>query len=201
MPRCNEPDIVFSERDARSVRQPHDDLLVIMLRMEEFNIHWVLVDNGSLADIIYLPAFQQMKLSKERIRPFISPLVSFTRDKVIPKGVVKLTIIVGTYPMQASKEIDFLMVDCPSTYNVILGRPTLNKLKVATLTYYIKVKFPTAHGIREIRGDQVLTRECYQAALALRKNHTWMIDKPKPIPEPSEVPRRLRSSLEIRSRS
>ena len=159
------------------------------------------MDNGSLADIIYLPAFQQMKLSKERIRPFISPLVSFTRDKVIPKGVVKLTIIVGTYPMQASKEIDFLMVDCPSTYNVILGRPTLNKLKVATLTYYIKVKFPTAHGIREIRGDQVLTRECYQAALALGKNHTWMIDEPKPIPEPSEVPRRLRSSLEIRSRS
>ena len=103
MPRCNEPDIIFSERDARSVRQPHDDLLVIMLRMEEFNIHWVLVDNGSLADIIYLPAFQQMKLSKERIRPFISPLVSFTRDKVIPKGVVKLTIIVGTYPMQVFK--------------------------------------------------------------------------------------------------
>ena len=137
MPRCNEPNIVFFERDARSVRQPHDDLLVIMLRMEEFNIHWVLVDNGSLADIIYLPAFQQMKLSKERIRPFISPLVSFTRDKVIPKGVVKLTIIVGTYPMQVSKEIDFLMVDCPSTYNVILGRPTLNKLKAATLTYYI----------------------------------------------------------------
>ena len=108
-----------------------------MLRMEEFNIHWVLVDNGSLADIIYLPAFQQMKLSKERIRTFISPLVSFTRDKVIPKGVVKLTIIVGTYPMQVFKEIDFLMVDCPSTYNVILGRPTLNKLKAATLTYYI----------------------------------------------------------------
>ena len=201
MPRCNEPDIVFSERDARSVRQPHDDLLVIMLRMEEFNIHWVLVDNGSLADIIYLPAFQQMKLSKERIRPFISPLVSFTRDKVIPKGVVKLTIIVGTYPMQVFKEIDFLMVDFPSTYNVILGRPTLNKLKAATLTYYIKVKFPTAHSIREIRGDQVLIKECYQAALALRKNHTWMIDEPKPIPEPSEMPQRLRSSLEIRSRS
>ena len=70
---------------------------------------------------------QQMKLSKERLQPFTSSLVSFTGDRVIPKSVVKLTIITGTYPEQVSKEIDFLVVDCPSTYNVILGRPTLNK--------------------------------------------------------------------------
>ena len=164
--RCSEPDITFSEKDTSGIRQPHDDPLVIMLRMEEFNIHWVLVDNGSLADIIYLPTFQQMKLSKEKLRPFTSPLVSFIRDNVIPKGVVKLTIIAGTYPAQFSKEIDFLKVDCPSTYNVILRRPTLNKLKAATSTYYLKMKFPATHGIGEIRGDQVLARECYQAALA-----------------------------------
>ncbi|XP_023887835.2 uncharacterized protein LOC111999963 [Quercus suber] len=52
-PRCNELDIFFSE-DTYGVKQPHDDPLVIMLRMEEFNIYRVLVDNGSLADIIYL---------------------------------------------------------------------------------------------------------------------------------------------------
>ena len=92
-----------------------------MLRMEEFNMHQVLIDNGSSVDIIYLPAFQQMKLNKERLRPFTSPLVSFIGDRVIPKGVVKLTIITSTYPAQVSKEIDFLVVDCPSTYNVIIG--------------------------------------------------------------------------------
>lgn len=71
--------------------------MVIMLKMEEFNMHRVLVDNGSSADIIYLLAFQQMKLNKERLQPFTSLLISFTRDRVIPKGIVKLTIIVGTY--------------------------------------------------------------------------------------------------------
>ena len=39
MPRNDEPDIVFSERDSCNIRQPHDDPLVIMLRVEEFNIH------------------------------------------------------------------------------------------------------------------------------------------------------------------
>ena len=58
MPKNDEPDIVFLERDGRSIRQPHDDPLVIMLRVEELNIHWVLIDNGSSVDIIYLPAFQ-----------------------------------------------------------------------------------------------------------------------------------------------
>ena len=62
--RCSVPDIVFSKKDAHGVRQPHDNPLVIMLRMEEFNMHQVLVDNGSSANIIYLPTFQQMKLNK-----------------------------------------------------------------------------------------------------------------------------------------
>ena len=52
MPRNDELDIVFLERDGRVIRKPHDDPLVIMLRVEEFNIHWVLIDNKSSADII-----------------------------------------------------------------------------------------------------------------------------------------------------
>ena len=42
----------FSEEDAREVKQPHDDLLVIMIMIEGFNTRKVLVDNGSSADII-----------------------------------------------------------------------------------------------------------------------------------------------------
>ena len=72
MLKNDEPNIIFSERDGSGIKQPHDDPLVIMLRVEEFNIHRVLIDNGSSANIIYLPAFQQMKLDKKRIRPFTS---------------------------------------------------------------------------------------------------------------------------------
>ena len=132
-----------------------------------------------------------MKLDKKRIRPFSSPLVSFTGDRIVPRGIVTLFVIVGTYPTQVTKEIDFLIVDCPSTYNIILGRPALNRLKVVTSTYHLKVKFLIAHGVGEIRGDQVLARECYQAALALGENHTWVINEPKPIPKPSETPQEV----------
>ena len=161
MPKNDKSNIDFSERDGHNIRQPHDDLLVIMLKVEELNIHRVLIDNRSSTDIIYLPAFQQMKLDKKRIRPFTSPLVNFTGDRIVPRGIVTLIVIAGTYPAQVTKEVDFLIVDCPSTYNIILGRPALNRLRIATSTYYLKVKFPTGHGVGEIRGDQVLAKECY----------------------------------------
>ena len=88
----------FNEKDARGVKQPHNNPLVIMLTIEGFNTKRILVDNGSSANIIYLPAFQQLKLDPGRLRPFDSPLVSFSGDRVYPKGIVTLTVTVETYP-------------------------------------------------------------------------------------------------------
>ena len=149
--------------------------MAIVLNIEGFNIKRILVDNGSSADIIYLPAFQQLKLDLKRLCPFESPLVSFSGDRVYPRGIVMLTVTVGTQPRQLTRQLDFLVVDCPSSYNVIIGRPTLNRWKAATSTYCLKVKFLTDNGVGEVRRDQILARECYQAVLATRENYTWII--------------------------
>ena len=78
----------FNDADAKGVKQPHNDPVVIMLNIEGFNTKRILVYNGSSADIIYLPAFRQLKLDLKRLRPFESPLVSFSGDRVYPKGIV-----------------------------------------------------------------------------------------------------------------
>ena len=98
----------------------------------------VLVDNGSSVDIMYMMAYQQLRLDPKRLRSFNSPLVSFSEDKIYTKGIVMLSITAGTHPAQVTIQVDFLVVDCPSSYNVILGRPTLNRLKAVTSTYYLK---------------------------------------------------------------
>ena len=80
------------------MKQPHDDPLVIMLTIEGFNTRRILVDNGNFADIIYLSVFQQLKLNPGKLRPFDSPLISFSGDRVYPKGIVTPMVTVGTHP-------------------------------------------------------------------------------------------------------
>ena len=53
-------DIQFLE----GMKQPY---WVIMLMIEGFNIRWILIDNGSSADIIYLLAFQQLKVDLKKL--------------------------------------------------------------------------------------------------------------------------------------
>lgn len=56
---------------------------------------------------------------------------------------------------------DFMVVKTHSSYNAIIGWPTLNSLKAATSTYDLKMKFSTKAGVSEVGGEQALARECY----------------------------------------
>ena len=60
---------------------------------------------------------------------------------------------------------------------MIIGRPKLYRWKAATSIYCLKVKFPIENDVGEVEGDQVLARECYQAVLAAKENHTWMVEE------------------------
>uniref|UniRef100_A0A2N9J4D3 Uncharacterized protein n=1 Tax=Fagus sylvatica TaxID=28930 RepID=A0A2N9J4D3_FAGSY len=132
-------------------------------------------------------AYQQIKINKERLRPIDIPLMGFTGDKVRPSGVVSLMIEAGMYPKQVRTSVEFLVVDCPSAYNVIIGRSTLNKLRVVTSTYHLLVRFPTEHSIRELKGDQATAKECYFASLGLETRHqTMTIDEGQRLVEPTE---------------
>ena len=50
-----------------------------------------------------------------------------------------------------------------------IGRPTLNSWRAATYTYHLFVKFPIEYGIGEVQGDQLTTKECYLAMLAMNE--------------------------------
>ena len=89
------PIIRFSEKDARRLHHPHDDALVVSLLVEDYNMHRVLVDNGSSADILYYPAFQQMMIDRERLIPTNASLVGFGGSRVFPLGIITLSVIVG----------------------------------------------------------------------------------------------------------
>ena len=110
-------------------------------------------------------AFEKVKIDQERVKPIQSPLVSFAVERVLPEGAISLLVIAGTFLSQAIVMFDLLVVDRPSIYNAIMGRPSLNKFQAVTSTYHLKMKFPTNHGVGEVKGDQVVARRCYSTTM------------------------------------
>ena len=115
--RRESPIIGFSEKDVRRLHHPHDDALVVSIRIEDYNMHRVSVNNESSTDIMYYPAFQQMRIDRERLIPTNAPLVSFGGTRVLPLGAITLSVVVGDYPQQITKDVTFLVIDCSSAYN------------------------------------------------------------------------------------
>ena len=137
-PRARSTDekaITFTDEDAERIHHPQDDAIVITLLITDYTTKRVLVDNGSSADILYYLAFQHIRLGQDKLRPMNSLLVGFGGMKVQPVGTISLSVIVGAYPRQITKDVNFLMVDCLSSYNAIIERPTLNSWKAVTSTY------------------------------------------------------------------
>ena len=184
--------ITFSTSDLEGCQHPHDDPLVIRAVVDNKTIHRVLVDNGSSTDIIFASAFDKMGIRKEKLEPISTHLRGLSGEKVLPLGSIQLVLTLGDPPCQATTTVRFLIVDAPSTYNVLLGRPSLNAIKAIPSAYHMVIKFPTTNGVGMVRGDQRVARECYSASMKQKAidniyvDELDMRDEVNTRPEPSE---------------
>ncbi|KAL0408053.1 UNVERIFIED_CONTAM: hypothetical protein Sradi_1739700 [Sesamum radiatum] len=82
-----------------------------------------------------------------------------------PRGMVSLPLTMGRGTTRRTCLLKFLVVNVPSAYNVILGRPMLNTFQAVISTYHMKFKFPTPGGVREVQSDHLQSRRCYVDAI------------------------------------
>ena len=157
--------ITFSDADLEGFQHPHDDPLVIKAIMANKKVHKVLIDNGSSVDIILASTFDKMGIGMEKLEPVNAHLRGFSGEKVLPLGSVQLVLTLGDPPCQATTTIKFLVVEAPSAYNMLLGRPSLNSIRVIPSAYHMVVKLPTENGVGMVRGNQRVARECYLASM------------------------------------
>ncbi|GFZ14660.1 hypothetical protein Acr_24g0008500 [Actinidia rufa] len=110
----------------------------------------ILIDNGSSSVILFTLAHDKMKIGRDILHPFHTPLVRFGGNTTYPLGWIKLPVTLGMDPHQHIVWQNFIVVDCPSPYNTILGRPTLGRIKAINSTYHLMMKFPISIGVGEI---------------------------------------------------
>ena len=135
--------ITFSDSNLQGCQHPHDDPMVVRAVVANKTVHRVLVDNGSSVDIIFASAFDKMGIGRERLEPVSTHLRGFSGEKVLPLGSIQLVLTLGDPPCQAMTIARFLIVDAPSAYNMLLGRPSLNAIKAIPSAYHMMIKFPT----------------------------------------------------------
>ena len=129
----------------------------------------VLVDTGSLVNILYKSSLERMKLSVNDLEPCNQTIYGFSGEGLTPTGSIRLPVTAGTAPTIRTLLTTFIVVDCPSAYNVVIGTPILVDLRAVTSIWHLAMKFPTDAGVGRVLGNQREARECYNASITKAK--------------------------------
>jgi hypothetical protein len=125
------------------VQLPHNDPLVVMLRIGNFDVRRVLIDQGSFAEVMYHDLYKKLGLGEADLTSFASPVFGFSGESIIPKGKTTLSVLAGPINLQT----EFLVVRASFPYNAIIGRDWLHRMKVVLSMLHQKLKFLTVKGI------------------------------------------------------
>ncbi|XP_020207400.1 uncharacterized protein LOC109792401 [Cajanus cajan] len=177
--RPPQPEISFSDSDYEGVAPHEDDPVVISTIVMGYNVKRVLIDQGSFADILFWESFEGMKIPNDRLIPYAGTLVGFVGDQVIARGYVNLEMTFGQGAQMKTVVARYLVVNAQSSYSILIGRPTLNKLGAIVSTSHLKVKYPLLSGaVGTLKVDQEVARKCYGDSLkAQRKLYTAQVEQ------------------------
>ena len=91
-----------------------------------------------------------MGLDESQLRP-VGSIYGFFNQPIRAKGVITLPITIDQGEHTVTVMADFLVVDQPSAYNVIIGWPQMKKTNMITAVYCFIVKFSIPTGVRYIK--------------------------------------------------
>ncbi|KAM1794265.1 hypothetical protein ACFX11_034760 [Malus domestica] len=121
---------------------------------------------------MFAEAFRALNIAEHLLDCSISPLISFSGNIVQPLGSIHLPFTISTGPYIATITTNFMVVNCPTAYNVIFGRTGINDLKVMVSTHMLLMKFPTLYGNGYNRGYQLSARSCYN--ISIKQHHLFV---------------------------
>ncbi|XP_073120297.1 uncharacterized protein [Henckelia pumila] len=156
-----DPNINFGREDLKDVVLPHNDPLLVTLTIANYDVARIFVDTGSSVNIIFKETLDQMKLEGFELDPITTELYGFTGHALQPLGQIVLPLSLGSGEQRVIKMACFTVVEAPSSFNGILGRPALSDFRAVASTYHQKLKFPSGREVGVVRGDQKAARLCY----------------------------------------
>ncbi|XP_068486988.1 uncharacterized protein [Phaseolus vulgaris] len=163
-------DLVFTKADLQDVVPRDNDPVVISVVTAGRKVHRVLVDQGSSVDVMFWTIFNKPQLSPDMLRPYDGCLYGFVGDQVEVCGHLELRTTFTDGTASRTENIRYLVVNASSAYNMMLGRPTLNRLGAVSSTRHMKIKLSDLVGnVITIKSDQKEVKRCYENILKTKR--------------------------------
>ncbi|XP_073017772.1 uncharacterized protein [Primulina eburnea] len=157
-----DPVISFGPDDLRGIVAPHNDALVVMATVANYDVARIFIDNGSSVNILFKSTLDKMKVEEFEFEPISTLVYEFAGHAIPQLGQIVLPLSLGHEPRRVTKMVSFTVVDTLSAYNGILGRPALKNFRSVASTFHQKLKFPVGKGVGVLCGDQKVVRRCYE---------------------------------------
>ena len=143
--------ISFPPINSSRVMTPHHDALVLTLCINNFDVHKVLVDPSSTADLLQLPAFKQMKVPLDKLSSAGIILSGLNMATTLTIGDIALPVKAGL----VTQQVLFSVVEDLGSYNVIVGRAWLHAMKAVPSTYHQTISYVTSAGQIDLMNSQL----------------------------------------------
>jgi hypothetical protein len=155
--------ITFSQEDLQLKDYPHNDAMVISCVIKGFLVHNVLVDRGSVVDIIFTKAFRQMQQPDDKIHDATHHLCGFGGRKIIALDKITMSVTFGYVHNTRKEQVVFDIVDMEYPYNAIIGRGTLNAFEAILHPAYLCMKIHSKQGPIVVHGSQEASRRAKES--------------------------------------
>ena len=136
--------------------------MVITVEIENYAVKKVLVDQGSSVDILNWATYQKLQLPDTAMIPYDEPIYGFSGKQVSTRGYIDLHTVFREATQTKTIPIRFLIVDAPTSYNILLGASTWCQHPYSRLYPSLGHEVPSPirrhpdHPLRPTPGTQVL---------------------------------------------
>ena len=141
--------ISFPPINHTRVITPHYDALVLTVCINSFDVHRVLIDPGSAAYLLHLPAFKQMRVPLDHLSYADRVFSGLNVATTLTVGDIAFTIRAGP----VTQQVLFSVVEDLGPYNAILGRAWLHAMEAVPSTYHKTISYLTVSGQVDLQGS------------------------------------------------
>ncbi|XP_013632711.1 PREDICTED: uncharacterized protein LOC106338229 [Brassica oleracea var. oleracea] len=163
----NHPPITFTPDDTAGIHIPHNDPLLVVLGIGEYDVTKVLIDTGSSVDLIFRGTLQMMGVDLNDIKASTRTLTGFNGFSETILGTIRLPVCA----CGVTRMVKFAVVSTKAPYHAILGTPWIHSMQAVPSTFHQCIKFPgTNRTIKTLRGDQPAARDLLITTIKLQRS-------------------------------